>query len=1104
MAIEVDGAEVPPPQSRRARSVLAWLALHPGEHPRSEVAARFWPDVLDASARTSLRGALLELRRTLGSSADCLRSGRTTVGLAGAWVDVLEVARLADAGDLEEALELGGGGELLAGMDDDWIYEARELHRDRIIDALETLAGRADERGDAVDAIALTRRLVALDPLSEDAQRRLIRRLATGGDRAAALSAYDALCVRLRRDLGVAPSAETRALVAELRGDMPVDAAPGEQLPLPAGMPNHEGEMVGRERELEELNAALEHARAGEARVVLVAGEAGMGKTRLTTEFARAAHARGATVLFGRCDEEALAPYQPWVEALRHLVVNAPIEDVRRFAGAAAPELARVVPALADRLPGLPEPLRAEPDTERYRLFEAFAGVLGRIAGSAPTVLVLDDLHWADKPTVLLLLHAIRSASTARLLVVGTYRENEVGRDHPLSPALTTIRRETMYQRLALDGLRESDVAELVGDAREERFVRTLHRETEGNPFFIEEILRHGHDPGAPDAGITEGVRDAILRTLERLSEASRDALAMGSVIGSDFGVDLLEAVTGRSGDELVDALDEAVRARVVVEAPETVGRYIFRHALIRATLHDGISRTRRARLHLRVGEALEQKSPPPYGQLAYHYLEAAPLGDRDKAIRYSTLAAEQASRQLAYEEAAQHLRHALTAVREQSADLLLLLGEAESRAGEIERAREAFEQAAALGEPEAVAIAALGFAGQPWRSFGEIDTRAIELLEQALAALSGDDSALRARTLARLAIALYFTGDQGRVAATADEALRMARRIGDQTALAEAIGAQLYALWHPDGVDERLAMAEELLELAQREGQAELTAQARRWRIVPLLELGRMDEAQTEIAAHAELARTLGQPYELMYTKVFEGMRALFTGAFADAGRLAEEILSADHGRPGADAHQFYGLDMLTLTHSCGGIESLEAPIRDFVERYPGIPAWRAAILMILAQTGRHDEARAALVELARDGFAAFPKDPNLWPAMAWTSLACRDVGEPEQAAALYELMRPYEGKALVIGAGGATWGCVAFYLGLVSEGERAVAHLEDAVSWSRERGARPWVAHAQAALAELTGDSALLDEAAATAAELGMAALTARVGALREQSAA
>src|SRR3954454_20451509 len=578
MRLEEDGTEVPPPPSRRARSLLAWLALHPGEHPRSEVAGRFWPDVLEASARTSLRGALLELRRTLGASADCLLSPRTTVGLeiAGIWVDVLEVARLADAGELDEALALGGGSELLAGMDEEWIYDARDAHRERMIEVLETLAQRAENRGDPATATTMTQRLLALDPLSEEAHRRLIRRLADSGDRAAALAAYDAMSERLRRDLGVAPSAESRAIATKLRGEELAAAPVGDQLPLPPGIPRHEGEMVGRERELEELNAALSRAREGEARVVLVAGDAGMGKTRLASDFARAAHARGATVLFGRCDEEALAPYQPWVEALRHLVISAPVEHVRRFAGSAAPELARVVPALADRLPGLPEPLRAEPDTERYRLFEAVAGVLAGIASGAPTVLLLDDLHWADKPTVLLLLHAVRSAGSSRLLVVGSYRENEIGRDHPLTPALAAVHREAAYERLALTGLRESEVAEQAGQRHGERFVKTLHRETEGNPFFIEEILRNvpemgGREPHLSGAGIPEGVRDAVWRSIERLPEPSRDALSLGAIIGADFGLDLLEAVSDRDADELVVALEEAVRARLVVEAPGTV-----------------------------------------------------------------------------------------------------------------------------------------------------------------------------------------------------------------------------------------------------------------------------------------------------------------------------------------------------------------------------------------------------------------------------------------------------------------------------------------------------------------------------------------------------
>jgi DNA-binding SARP family transcriptional activator len=1131
MRIEVDGRDVPPPPSRRAKSLLAWLSLNPGDHPRSEVAARFWPDVLEASARTSLRGALLELRRTLGPDAECLRTDRTMVGLEreSVWVDVLEAARLAAENDLRAALELGTGGDLLAGMDDDWVYEARDEHRERMIEVLETLAERAEAAEDPAEAISLTRRLVALDPLSEDAHRRLIRRLAASGDRAAALAAYDALCERLRRDLGVAPAAETRAIAAELRGsEQAVEAASAEQLALPPGLPVYEGGMIGRDEELDELNAAFDRARQGEARVVLVAGEAGMGKTRLVTEFARTAHARGATVLFGRCDEEALAPYQPWVEALRHLVITAPVDDVRRYAGATAPELARVVPALADRIPGLPEPLRAEPDTERYRLFEAVSGVLGGVAAGAPAVLVLDDLHWADKPTVLLLLHAVRSAAAAPLLVVGTYRENEVGRDHPFTAALTALRRDGAYERLALAGLGESDVAELVGEQRGERFVRALLRETEGNPFFIEEILRNvptglDREPALEEAGIPDGVREAVLRSIGRLSEPTREALTLAAIIGSDFGLDLLEEVSERGADELVESLEEAVRTRLVVESPGTVGRYEFRHALIRATLHGELTRTRRARLHLRVAVALEQRAegdgaPAPYGELAYHFLEAAPLADAEQAIRYSALAADAASSQLAHEEAAGHLRHALRALDDYRVggrnrlDLLLSLGAAEARAGETDRAREAFQTAASLaqqaGDGEAMAVAALGFAGQPWQSFGEIDEPAIGLLREALDALGPEPTTTRARTLARLTIAMYFAGDTDELEAMANEALAMARSTGDSEAVAAAIEARLYARWHPAGVNDRLESSEELLRIAEAEGRSELAAQALRWRIVPLLELGRMDDAHAEIARHAELARDLGQPYELMYTKVFEAMRAMFTGQFADAGRLAAEILSSEHGRPGADATQFYGLDMLTITFACGGIEQLEQPIREFIDRFPGIPAWWSGIAMIHAATGRSEYPREYLDELAQQRFRGFRRDPNFFPATTWVALACRDAGTADHARDLYEVLKEFEGLANVIGAGGAIWGSVNLYLGMLAgkagDRETAIGHLESEIAWTRERGARPWTATAQVALAELTGDRAPLEEAAATARELGMAALLSRIEGLAQESAA
>ena len=1129
--LNVDGARVPPPASRRARSLLAWLALHPGEHPRSEVAARFWPDVLESSARTSLRGALLELRRALGPAEGCLHTGRTTVGFAhgdGVWVDALEVDRLAREGQLDEALALAEG-ELLAGVDDDWVYDARESQRDMLLEIAETLARRADAEGDAAAAAAFSRRQVKLDPLSEDAHRGLIERLAAAGDRAAALKAYDVMCDRLRRDLGLAPGPETRALVERLRGEE-AGAAAGtvETVPLPPGMVTPDEAIVGRVPELEALEGNLERARAGEARIVLLAGDAGMGKTRLAGEFSRRAHAGGANVLFGRCDEEALAPYQPWVEALRHYIAHADAGNLGRWAGAAAPELARLVPGLADRIPDLPEPLRAEPDTERYRLFEAIAGLLCGIGSTAPTVVVLDDLHWADKPTLLLLRHVVRSASGARLLVVGTYRESEVEPQHPLGQALVALRRDAAFERVPVEGLPERDVAVLVdrrrGGAGDERFVRALREETEGNPFFIEEILRSLPGDGAGDgagglggAALPEGVRDAVRRRLERLSEGSRATLTLASVIGAAFSIELLEAVGEMDGDELLAALDEAVQARVVVEVPGTLGRYTFRHALIRATLYEELSRTRRARLHLRVGEVLERRSDASrYGELAHHFLAAAQLGTAGQAVRYSALAAEHATEQLAHEEAAEHLRNGLEALGEEGVDpsvrlrLLLSLGEAESRAGETGRARDAFESAAAIaremGDGERLALAALGFAGQAWQSFGEVDDRAVELLEDALARLDDADSSVRARTLARLAVALYFAGAGERLDAMTEEALAIARRVEDPAALAAAIEARLYAIWHADAVEERLAGGTELLALAQQGDRSELAAQARRWRIVPLLDLGRWDEAVQEIEAHAELARTLGQPYELMYTKVFEGMRALFTGDFAAAQQLAGEILSSDHGRPGADATQFHGLHMLTLTQACGGIEQLEAPILEYIERYPGIPAWRAAIPMIHVATGRIEEAAAAVEELSRDDFAILPRDANWYPAMAWSALACRDAGTPEQARRLHSMLVPYADRGVVIGAGGAVWGSFSLYLGMLAaragDARAAARHYEDELGWTAARGARPWHAQAQAAYGELLltagkDDRAqeLLGEAAATAAALGMGALAARI---------
>ncbi|MGH2609051.1 MAG: ATP-binding protein, partial [Tepidiformaceae bacterium] len=354
-------------------------------------------------------------------------------------------------------------------------------------------------------------------------------------------------------------------------------SAPGFALP-PQLETRPKSLFVGREEELHVLRKAWEDVTQGKRRLVFIAGEPGIGKTRTATEFALDVHATGSTVLYGRCDEEAIAPYRPFVEALRHYVTNCSPEDFEAKLGPRASELARLVPEVEKQRELEAGPL-PELEGERYRLFEAVGSTLAAIAESDPLILVLDDLQWADRPTLLLLKHVIRSPEPARLLVLATYRDTDLHRGHRLSDVLGDLRRERLFERILLHGLAEENVGAIVnawtGAAPPTEFTHAVHAETEGNPFFIEEVMRHLQETGAispgrfefgSDAGLPEGLREVIGRRLSRLSGECNRVLQFASVFGRDFQFEPLMKVTGLGADELLDALDEAVEAQVIRE----------------------------------------------------------------------------------------------------------------------------------------------------------------------------------------------------------------------------------------------------------------------------------------------------------------------------------------------------------------------------------------------------------------------------------------------------------------------------------------------------------------------------------------------------------
>ena len=1112
-ALESDGVALPLPERRRACSVLGWLALHPGMHPRSEVAGRFWPDVLDSSARKSLRTELVPVRRALGSAGEgVLVAARDMVGLVGdaLVVDAREFERLVRDGRLEEAVSLCDG-ELLPGFDEEWVYEARESHRHRLGDALERLAADAEAAGALTDAVRISRRRVALDSLREDAHRELIRRLIAAGEISAARVAFDDLARRLRSELQMPPSRETRRLLEAMNASerAPASAAAETRPPLPPGLTRQErSPFVGRWDALGWLRAQWSDARGGAGRLAVIAGDPGIGKTRLASELARAAHSEGAAVLLGRCHEEVLISYQPFVEAFGRYAAAVSPEVLRSQLGINGGELTRLVPELARQLPDLREPVPGDSEGQRFRLFEAAGSLLAHASRSWPVVLLVEDLHWADKPTALLLTHLVSSIQTERVLVVGTYRETELG--EPLVSVLANLRRDRALERLRLGSLYQREVATMItawlGRPPPTTFARALHRETEGNPFFIEEVLRHLIEVGAVDGtqwagglasftevGIPDGVREAIERRLATLSPPARGVVTMAAAIGRSFSIDVLEALADLSGEAVLEALEEATERRIVEEEPGAPGRYTFAHALIRETLYASSSGARRVALHRRIGAILEQRHAtdpePPFSELAYHFIAAAEPGAAAKAVDYSARAARRALGALAYEEATGHFDHALRALELSDSpdqttrcDLLLGLGEAHSKASEFKQSRAAFQAAAELartaGLPDHLARAALG-ASRGWIEQGTADPAIIALLEEALAALPDADSALRARLLGRLAMELHFSDEPERCQALARQGAELARRLGDPSTLAFALNAHHWAQRGQDEVGELLAVADEIIRHAEASAELELALQGHSWRLVDLLELGQAEEIDDEIAACVSLADRLGQPFYRSWVAGLHPMRALMQGRFDEAERLATEALAAAESAGNWNGITSSRVQLAWCWKDVGLAADRAAEVERFVQQQVltrplsggAAAVWHGNLALFMAEAGLDERAGEYLDRVADCNDTELTRNVDGRSATALAAEACALLGDEQLAARLYKLLLPRDGLCILGGRGVYFRGAAARYLGLLAatlgRREDAVQHLEGALETNTRAQAAPWIARNQLDLA-------------------------------------
>jgi DNA-binding CsgD family transcriptional regulator/tetratricopeptide (TPR) repeat protein len=896
---------------------------------------------------------------------------------------------------------------------------------------------------------------------------------------------------------------------------------------------------VGRGGELARLRALMPLAEGEGRRVALLAGEPGSGKSRLVREFAASAAGDGALVLYGAADAVVRMAYGPFVAALDRLTRVVEEEELRAALGHGGGELTRLLPDLTARFADLPAPLEADADTERLRLHTAVADLLTGASRARPLLLVLEDVHWADAPTLLLLRHLSQSAGDARLLLLATFRDTEADVPPELAATLADLRRSEEVERLRLGGLSQAEIEEFAqrtsgcdSGAGLGELAGTIQALTAGNAFLVCELWRSLVETGAVEVSSgairatgpldrlasPESVREVTGQRLSRLAPETIELLELAATVGAEFELDVIRTATGLAEPELLAALEQAVASGMIEELPSPRLSCRFTHELVRRALYDGLSRARRAELHLRVGEALEAAggdSSRALADLAYHFAAGVPFGGGERAVEHNLRAARAAAAALAFDEAAAGLRTAIEvgvdapAIR---AEIFLELGTVCHRAGKATEALDAFVAAAAIAREqdsaELLARAAIGYGDACWRpGIGIQDS--IELLEEGIGALREGDDELRVGLLTGLARALDFQGERERGAIVRGNAVALARRRGDRSGLARVLIGSYWSRG-TSPLEEILAMLTEARDLAEELRDEELRTEAMAWRVPTFVALGDLELARAEVVVLEEMAERTAQPFMHHIAAHYSSAIALGDGRLAEAE--AKALRSEEWGRlmSGRDASGTYGIQMFSIRREQGRLAELAPAVRLLAGEPERIGPWQPGLVAVLAELGMESEARRELARLAAEGIDGY-RD-SLWLAtLAYLTDASAALGDEKMAAILYPELAPLSGGTVMIGHLVASYGAADRYLGMLAatlgETETAERHFEAALELNRRMEAPTWVAHTAYEYARtLLGQGgegreraeALLGEASALAERIGMAGLFGKIRSL------
>jgi tetratricopeptide (TPR) repeat protein len=942
-----------------------------------------------------------------------------------------------------------------------------------------------------------------------------MRALYRSGRQADALRVYADLARRLDEGLGLAPSAPLRRLEEDvLLQQSSLDFVAPRARP---GAPQRgwsSVRFIGRRSELQALGALHEDAQAGHSRTALVVGPPGIGKSTLVEEYCTRARVRGAMPLLGGCDPDPAGDYQPVVEILRTLIEG--LDDAAR--SQLPPVLALVMPDLVTSDLARPDLVRemsapestpdlvTAPDAPhgRFQLFDAIAATLAQFA-HAPIVLVIEDLHWADRPTLVLLRFLQRTPRLDHLLVIATLRDDELIGERGeiiahLAPAGSAV-------TVRLDGFGAHEVRALIRSAALPETMPviidasdSLHDITAGNPYFLRELLREldeeptklegNHALAQTLATIAPaGVRALVDRRLQRLTVQAREVLDAAAVLGRDVTLDLLVGVCRVPNDVVFDALEESLAGRLLVEDIDDVDRYLFPHMLTRNAVYAALTEGQRAQLHRRVGETLEASGATTARRcvdLARHFGEAARASERSgnlcdvadlaaKAAEYAERTGDDAAARFAFAEAArwyeEAIRHHARAVPYPGMGRMrLALGRAYANDGKVDEAGDAFAAAAAdartLGDAALLADVALAADG-PWSSNDELGPTALPLLEEALLGIGDDDLVRRVQIMNGIASDLYFV-DPAREEVFARDAVALAARSDDLRAHATAqLALHRWYTHRPDARRERLQIASEACEhLARAGGPRDLQLLLQRSRLSDLLENVMVTEFDESLDAYEQAAVEYGSPRDIYWAMALRATQATLRGDLIAGEQLARgaALRGSELEQSSAGAHL---LQRFVVRYQQGRLREELPMLRYFSGTTSVFRAGAALPALAHAAIGQSDRACAiARDTLGPDG-EDLPRDVFWLAAVALFSGAAANAADRELMDLCRSLLAPCADHVIVFGAGAAVLGPVHFWLGALDAAgghlDVALEHFDEATAIARCIGAPYWIAQAE-----------------------------------------